>query len=118
MSVAPGFDTGPHYHTKIEEFFYVLEGEVDLRSGGRFVRGGPGTFVFVPPGAVHSYGNPGSAPARVLFMTSPPGFEQYFEELAQLVAKGGRPDPESLAQLRARHDTTPAPPGPTGERSE
>ena len=88
------------------------EGDVNLRSGERFERGGPGSFFFVPSGTVHSYGNPGPAPARVLFMTSPPGFEQYFEELAQLVAKGGRPDPESLAQLCARHDTIPALPAP------
>jgi quercetin dioxygenase-like cupin family protein len=33
FKVAPGFDTGTHYHTAMEEFFYVLEGELDLRSG-------------------------------------------------------------------------------------
>ena len=26
FSIAPGFNTGAHYHTKIEELFYVLEG--------------------------------------------------------------------------------------------
>ena len=66
LSVAPGFDTGAHYHTQMEEFFYVLEGEVNLRSGDRIVRGGPGAFVFVPKGAAHSYGNPGEIPARAL----------------------------------------------------
>jgi quercetin dioxygenase-like cupin family protein len=55
FSVAPGFDTGTHYHTKIEEIFYVLEGELSLRSGDRVVQGGPGTFVFVPMGAVHAF---------------------------------------------------------------
>ena len=49
--VAPGFDTGAHYHTTIEEIFYVLEGELTLRAGDRRVQGGPGTFVFVPIGA-------------------------------------------------------------------
>ena len=33
FTVAPGFNTGAHYHTKIEEIFYVLEGELDLRCG-------------------------------------------------------------------------------------
>jgi quercetin dioxygenase-like cupin family protein len=33
FSIAPGFNTGAHYHTKIEEIFYVLEGDVDLRCG-------------------------------------------------------------------------------------
>jgi Cupin domain len=31
FEVAPGFDTGVHYHTRIEEFFYVLEGELDRK---------------------------------------------------------------------------------------
>lgn len=105
LSVAPGFNTGPHYHTKMEEFFYVLEGEIDLRSGERVIRGEPGTFVSVPCGAAHSYGNPGTSPARVLLITSPPGFEKYFEELAGLVANGGRPDKETIERLRAKYDT-------------
>jgi quercetin dioxygenase-like cupin family protein len=50
FTVASGFNTGAHYHTKIEEIFYVLEGELDLRCGERTIRGGPGTCVFVPPG--------------------------------------------------------------------
>jgi quercetin dioxygenase-like cupin family protein len=53
FTIAPGFNTGAHYHTKIEEIFYVLEGELDLRCGEQTVRGGPGTCVFVPPGAPH-----------------------------------------------------------------
>jgi len=114
LSVAPGFDTGAHYHTKMEEFFYVLEGEVNLRSGDRVIRGGPGTFVSVPRGAAHSYGNPGPGMARVLLITSPPGFEQYFEELTELLARGGRPDAEAIARLRAKHDTIQLPPPTSG----
>lgn len=110
LSVAPGFDTGAHYHTRMEEFFYVLEGELNLQSGDRVIRGGPGTFMFVPCGTAHSYGNPASGAARVLLITSPPGFEGYFEELANLVARGGRPDPDAIARLRARYDTVQIPP--------
>ena len=36
LHVAPGFDTGAHYHTKIEETFYVLEGTLALRLGDRW----------------------------------------------------------------------------------
>jgi mannose-6-phosphate isomerase-like protein (cupin superfamily) len=102
---APGFNTGAHYHTKIEEIFYVLEGELDLRCGERIVRGGPGTCVFVPPGAAHAFGNSGSAPGRMLLITAPPGHERYFDELRDLIAKGGKPDPDALAKLRAKYDT-------------
>src|SRR5713101_646682 len=30
---APGFSTGDHVHSKIEEIFYVVDGEFNLRSG-------------------------------------------------------------------------------------
>ena len=105
FTVAPGFNTGAHYHTKIEEIFYVLEGELDLRCGERSVCGGPGTCVFVPPGTAHAFGNSGSKPGRMLLITAPPGHEKYFDELRDLVAKGGKPDPDALAKLRAKYDT-------------
>jgi len=105
LTVAPGFNTGAHYHTKIEEIFYVLEGELDLRCGERTVRGGAGTCVFVPPGAAHAFGNSGSSPGRMLLITAPPGHEKYFDELRDLIAKGGKPDPDALAKLRAKYDT-------------
>ena len=105
LSVAPGFEVGAHYHNRMEEFFYVVEGEATLTSGDRTVRGGPGTFLFVPPGVAHSYGNPGPDPARLLLITTPPGFENYFAEMAQLPTLSGRPDPEAMAALRLRYDT-------------
>src|SRR5579872_934731 len=82
FDVAPGFDTGAHYHTKIEEFFYVVEGELDLRSGDRTVHAGPGTFVFVPPGVPHSIANHGNQRGSLLLGCVPPGHENYFDELA------------------------------------
>jgi quercetin dioxygenase-like cupin family protein len=105
FTVAPGFNTGAHYHTKIEELFYVLDGELDLRCGEQTVRGGPGTFVFVPPGAAHAFGNSSSKPGRMLLVTAPPGHEIYFDELRDLVARGGKPDPDALARLREKYDT-------------
>ena len=108
FTVAPGFNTGAHYHTKIEEIFYVLEGELDLRCGERTVRGGPGTFVFVPPGAAHAFGNSGSAPGRMLLITAPPGHEKYFDELRDLIAKGGSRTPTcspSCAQNTTRSNS-------------
>ncbi len=105
FSVAPGFDTGAHYHTKIEETFYVLEGELNLGCGEQELRAGPGTSGFVPPGVAHSFGNLGTAPARILVIASPPGHEKYFDELVEIVTKGGRPDPEAISTLRAKYDT-------------
>jgi mannose-6-phosphate isomerase-like protein (cupin superfamily) len=105
FDVAPGFDTGAHYHTKIEEFFYVVEGELDLRSGDRTVHASAGTFVFVPPGVPHSIANPGSRRSSLLLGCSPPGHENYFDELADLLANPGPPDTKTVAALREKYDT-------------
>jgi uncharacterized RmlC-like cupin family protein len=105
MRTVPGFDTGAHRHSRIEEFFYVVAGEIEARAGERTVVGGPGTFVFVPKGVAHSIANRSQAPAAFVLFTSPPGHERYFEELAEVLAGDGPPDAEAIGKVRARHDT-------------
>lgn len=120
--VAPGFDVGAHLHEHAEEVFYVLDGELDLlafrpaasasgdwrtwesETGATVFRGGPGSFMFVPAGCPHAFFNPGSSPARMLFLVSPAGHEIYLQELAGLLAAGGPPDQAAIAALRRRHD--------------
>jgi hypothetical protein len=41
----------------------------------------------------------------MLMTVSPPGYEHYFEELAKVAARGGRPDADVIAELRNRYDT-------------
>jgi oxalate decarboxylase/phosphoglucose isomerase-like protein (cupin superfamily) len=120
--VAPGFDVGAHLHRQAEELFYVLEGELDLlafhpsgtpegdwrtwrsHGGATVFRGGPGSFMHVPAGCPHAFFNPGSAPARMLFLVSPAGHEIYLQELSELLAPGGPPDQAAIEELRRRHD--------------
>jgi mannose-6-phosphate isomerase-like protein (cupin superfamily) len=105
MRAAPGFDTGAHRHSRIEEYFYVVDGEIEARAGDRTVIGGVGTFVFVPKGVTHSIANRSDAPATFVFFTSPPGHERYFRDLAEVLAGDGPPDPAAIAAVRALHDT-------------
>jgi quercetin dioxygenase-like cupin family protein len=100
-----GFSTGLHVHRTQEETFYVLEGECDWRIGERLVRATAGTFVFIPPGVPHNIGNASDKPARMLMTVSPPGHENYFEELGAVVSRGDRPDAKIIAELRSRYDT-------------
>lgn len=103
---APGFSTGDHVHSGIEEIFYVIDGEFNLRCGEWSDRVGPGSFVRVPPGAAHSFGNSGGAPASLLLIISPAGVhEDYFRELAAILAKPGPPDATAIGDLRRRYDT-------------
>ena len=51
----PGFDNPPHTHDEAEAF-YVLEGSYTFYTDADPAEGvGPGTFVFIPPGAVHGF---------------------------------------------------------------
>ncbi|MGB8380838.1 MAG: cupin domain-containing protein [Dermatophilaceae bacterium] len=120
--VAPGFDVGAHRHERAEEVFYILSGELDLlafhpdadpvgdwrlwtsANGSRVLRGGPGSFMYVPAGCPHAFYNPHQQPARMLFVVSPSGHEHYLQELTELLSRPGPPDPEQIAVLRARHD--------------
>lgn len=101
-----GFSTGLHVHRVQEETFYVLEGECQWQIGEELVRAKPGTYVFIPPGVPHNIGNASDKPARMIMTVSPPGHEHYFDELAKLVAHGGPPDADAIAELRNRYDTT------------
>ena len=60
--------------------------------------------MFVPAGCPHAFANPGTAMARMLFLVSPPGHEQYLEEIGKQISQGGPPDPAVIAEIRARHD--------------
>jgi quercetin dioxygenase-like cupin family protein len=104
-TVPAGFSTGLHVHRVQEETFYVVEGECDWQIGDQFVRATPGTYVFIPPGVPHNIGNATDNIARMIMTVSPPGHEHYFEELAELTAKGVRPDANVIAELRSRYDT-------------
>ena len=97
------FSTGLHVHRTQEETFYVLECEWQV--GDQLVHAKPGTFLFLPPGVPHNIGNVSDMPARVLMTVSPPGHENYFEELAAVAARGGPPDRNVIAELRKRYDT-------------
>ena len=104
-TVPAGFSTGLHVHRTQEETFYVLEGDCEWQIGDELVHAKPGTYVFIPPGVPHNIGNASDKPARMLMTVSPPGHEHYFEELGEIVARGGAPDSNVIADLRARYDT-------------
>ena len=71
----------PHIHTREEEAFYVLEGELIFRVGGRQVIATPRTFLHVPRGIPHQFKNESSGPARMVFFFVPAGIEAMFEKM-------------------------------------
>ena len=81
-TVPPGGGPPPHIQTREEEAFYVLDGEVVFRAGGREVLAGPGTFLHIPRGVAHHFKNESSEPARMVFFFVPAGIGTMFEKMA------------------------------------
>src|SRR5262245_66625738 len=73
FTAAPGFNTGDHIHSQIEEIFYVVEGEFQIRAGDRVLRAKPCDFVLVPPGVPHRFANPARGPAKMVLLISSVG---------------------------------------------
>jgi mannose-6-phosphate isomerase-like protein (cupin superfamily) len=93
--------------------FYVLEGTVTFVLGDESRDAGPGTFVCVPPGEVHTFGNQTDRPARLLNFNVPAGFEHYMRELAA-AGREGPLTPEVIGPIASRYDFKVAPAPPSG----
>src|SRR6476659_8204106 len=55
--VPPEGGPPPHIHTKEDETFYVLEGQIEFLLGEELIVAGPGDFVSIPRGTVHRFKN-------------------------------------------------------------
>src|SRR3954453_14829111 len=64
--VPPGGGPPPHVHSREEEGFYVLEGEITFQVGEERIIASTGTFANMPIGTPHSFKNEGGEPARLL----------------------------------------------------
>ncbi len=92
-----------HTHKNEDEYTYVLEGRVGLQLGDEVIEAGPGDLVFKPRGVPHAFWNAGDEPARMLEIISRAGFEDYFRELAPLLAAPERDEP-AMGEVVARHE--------------
>ncbi len=97
-----GASVPPHMHTREDEYSIVTEGEIGFRSGDREVVLGAGGYITKPRGETHTMWNAGTAPARMIEVISPAGFEHFFWGVGEMMASGA-PDPEVLADLAQRH---------------
>jgi mannose-6-phosphate isomerase-like protein (cupin superfamily) len=108
ITLAPGFPgPPPHRHERLHDMFYVLEGTLTMRLGDETREVGPGTFVCVPPGVVHTFANPSDAPVRLLNLNTPSGFEEYMRALAD-AAREGPLTSEAIGRIASRYDFIPA----------
>ena len=64
---------------------------------------GAGGYITKPRGEIHTMWNAGKTPARMIEVISPAGFEHFFRELAEIVAAGPPPAPDTVPNLAARY---------------
>jgi quercetin dioxygenase-like cupin family protein len=104
--VPPGGGPPPHIHTREDETFYVLEGNVEFLLGEQTVVAGPGDFVNVPRGTVHRFQNTGTETARIILTFTPAGIEHWFEETLERAPNEARPEdvPDNIEEVAARYD--------------
>ena len=103
--VLPGGGPPPHVHSREEEGFYVLEGEITVVVGDKRLVAGPGLFANMPVGTLHSFKNETDRPARLLISVAPAGLEKMFFEVGQPVPAGAAtvppPPKEEIEKLLA-----------------
>ncbi len=92
-----------HYHTRLTEVFYILEGEMTFLVGETIHAAPAGATVVIPPHTIHAFRNAQSQPARLLIMVVPGGFEGFFDESRDI----GSPmsNAEQWRRINERWDT-------------
>ncbi len=86
--VPPGGGPPPHVHSREEEGFYILEGEITLQVGEKRIVATAGMFANMPVGTPHSFKNELNCPAKMLISVAPAGLEQMFFEVGVPVVQG------------------------------
>ena len=104
----PGFAPPPHIHHEEDEGFYLLEGGLTVQCEDAAWEVQPGSFVWLPRGRRHGFSVTGDAPARMLQITSPAGFERFAAEVgepaqAPVLPPPAAPDIPRLLAAAARH---------------
>ena len=77
-SLSPkGTEPPRHVHSREDETFYLLEGEITFYIGDETYKATPGMFVSAPRGVPHSY-TFDTGVIRMLVLVAPGGFEEFF----------------------------------------
>ncbi len=94
----PGDQTPPHIHTKYDEQFYVLDGELTVWAGERKVVLHTGDTFTVPTGTAHVVAASNGGPTHSLVIASPSGFARLIADVGVPVT-GAAPPQASPADL-------------------
>ena len=89
MLIPPGGGPGPHSHAGFHESFYVIDGEIEVKSEASTFIAAKGSFVNIPKGGiVHCFKNKTDKVAHLLCTVVPAGLEELFLEIGKPVSPG------------------------------
>ncbi|HLO29804.1 MAG TPA: cupin domain-containing protein [Anaerolineales bacterium] len=95
VSCPPAYTTPVHIHYTEDVAIYILEGTLGFFWGSERKRdAGAGSFFYQPRGTPHGFRVEGAAPARILYVTLPAGFDRF-------VLEQKLPTPESESEADA-----------------
>ena len=93
----------PHMHTREDEYFYVLSGEVTLLDGEEVVTAGPGALAAMTRGTTHAFWNAGDEELKMLCIVSGENaFEAFFDALVVEMRNEAPEGPEAFGALVGR----------------
>lgn len=100
-TVDEGYIVKAHYHKLHDEFFSIIEGEVEWTLGDSTFIAKAGSVILVPKGTVHALR--ALTPARHNMFFSPGGYEYNAARLAQLTQED-KEDEEKMKQVFLKND--------------
>ena len=103
---APG--PGRHVHTHEDEALYVIDGTLTVEIADVRYEAGPESYVFMPRGLPHVFGNLGTEAVHAVVLFNSPTLARMFEEQAEYRASvDGEPDPAVVTEISERYGVRP-----------
>jgi quercetin dioxygenase-like cupin family protein len=120
--VPKGGGPPPHVHSREDESFYVVRGNLEILIGDSLYQAKDGDFVYIPRGTTHRFKNTGAGTAVQLVTFVPAGMEGFFREAFPPVTdRKAAPPPitdeliQKMNEVAPRYGVTMLPPTDTGK---
>ncbi len=98
-----GTEPPPHTHSREDEAYYILEGEMTFQVGEQTIEAGPGDYVWLPRGIQH-VPIAKTPEIRVLAVITPAGLEEAFKQVSEPARAPTLPpppeEPPDMEQMR------------------
>jgi quercetin dioxygenase-like cupin family protein len=97
----PGGGTPLHRHSREDEFFHVIEGQLSIFVDGKTITLSAGQSLFAPRSIPHSFKNCSTSPVKFLVFCTPPDIEPFFDYGLALPSGGAPSDQHMIEQIMA-----------------